>query len=447
VGVLDLAGQMQPWVSPDTASWLAPDWSLAALGLPRFPLYGLVLRGVGWDSGACLLPWVQDGSFILASWALARAVRRRGFSPAAALACGLAPLLSCVMLLWGRAVLPDAWAEAALLAALAATIGGARHLAAAALFGTVAYMLKPSLLPFIFGLPLILLLDGAGLQSRVRAAGALLLGLAAPFLLIATLRLAVVGDFNIVSFGGFQMSGMAALMLTPDTIPRLPAALRPAATDIIARRDALIASGDALAIPKNAAGIRSFPSAAAGYFDLLARTYDDVLYGAVRPGQQPGESWVAFNARLQRLAVATVLAEPVDYAAWVAGALARLLGRLALFNPGMILGYALIMGGLLRRPPSPPRPGEVRLLLTLAGIHTAAASVLTVLVTFPAARYIDGAGMMLAALPLYAGLRMLPGFGTPRSEIGGAHLLLEPLRATLPDDPCVLQDVDPVRMG
>jgi hypothetical protein len=199
-------------------------------------------------------------------------------------------------------------------------------------------------------------------------------------------------------------------------------------------------------VPKNAAGVRSFPSAAAGYFDLLARTYDDVLYGAVRPDQQPGEPWVAFNARLQRLAIATVLAEPMSYAAWVAGALARLLGRLAVFNPGMILGYALVLGSVLRRRIVPSQPGEVRMLLTLVAIHTAAASVLTVLVTFPAARYIDGAGMLLAALPLYAGFRMLPGFGAG-SEIGGAHLLLEPLRPTLPDDPCVLQDVDPVRMG
>ena len=444
-------GQMVPWVSPDTESWLAVDWSWGSLGLSRFPLYGWILHGVGWGAGSAALPWVQDCGFILAAFALARAVRQRGASSEAALAVGLAPVLSCVMLLWGRAILPDVGSEAALLAALAATVAAGsrrrvgRNLILASLFGTVAYLLKPALLPFVAGLPLVLLLDGARLPRRGRVAGALLLGLAAPFLLIASLRLAVVRDFNIVSFGGFQMSGMAALMLTPDTVERLPETMRPEAHAILTRRGGLEAEGRALAVPVNAAGVRSFPSAAAGYFDLLARTYDTVLYEAVRPTQGDGESWVAFNARLQRFAVATVIAEKVSYAAWVAGAMARLLGRLAVFNPGVILGVGLVAVGLLR--PGVVRaaaPGEMRILLVLVGVHTAAASLLIVLVTFPAARYIDGAGMLLAALPLYAGMRMLTA---PRSEIGGAHLPRETLGLTLPDDTGVLQHVDPVRVG
>ena len=443
-------GQMAPWVSPDTESWLAVDWSWGSLGLSRFPLYGWMLHGAGWGAGSAALPWVQDGCFILAAFALAWAVRRRGASSEAALAVGLAPVLSCVMLLWGRAILPDVWSEAAVLAALAATVAAGsrrrvgRKLILASLFGAVAYLLKPALLPFVAGLPLILLLDGHGVPRRGRVAGALLLGLAAPFLLIALLRLAVVGDFNTVSFGGFQMSGMAALMLTPDTVERLPEAMRPEARAILTRRGALEADGRALAVPVNAAGVRSFPSAAAGYFDMLARTYDAVLYGAVRPTQGDGETWVAFNARLQRFAVATVMAEKGSYAAWVAGAMARLIGRLAVFNPGMILGDGLLIAGLLR--PGAIRaavPGEVRTLLVPVGGHTAAASPPVGLVTFPAARYIDGAGMLLAALPLYAGMRLLTA---PRSEIGGAHLPREPLGLTLPDDAGVLQHVDPVRV-
>lgn len=408
VAGLLLTGHMQPWVSPDSASWLAPGWSLASFESFRFPLYGWLYNGLmalGLDDAAW--PWLQDGSFIAASWWLALAVRHRGYSPAAAFAIGAAPLLSSVMLLWGRAILPDVLAASALLAALACTISSASRVTLASMFGTLAYLLKPGLLPFIGGLPVILLLDG---PPRFRAAGGLLMGLAAPFLLISALRLATVGDFNIVSFGGFQMSGIAGLMLTPDTAAQLPPGLRADADDIIARRDALIASGRALAVPLNASAIRSFASAAAGYPDLFARTYDNILYGAIAPTQRPAETWPAFNARLQHLALATISVEPFDYAAWIAGGLARLLGRMLVFNPGMLLAGVLIICGLARRPHIGfSRPYEVRTLFVVSLVHGAGASILVVLASFPAARYIDCAGALTAALPLYAGLRMLGG--------------------------------------
>ncbi len=46
-----------------------------------------------------------------------------------------------------------------------------------------------------------------------------------------------VKDFNIVSFGGFQMSGMAALVLDEDIVARLPAEMRPEAASILLARE------------------------------------------------------------------------------------------------------------------------------------------------------------------------------------------------------------------
>ncbi len=393
---------MRPWVSPDTAGWLAA----ADLAGPRFPLYAVLAHATAWIPRAAL-PWLQDGTFAAAGGVLA---------------AGLAPLLSCVMLLWGRAVLPDVLSAAAVLMALAATVDAGsghcarRSIALAAAFGTGAYLLRPGLLPMIGALPLLLWLDAPGLRRRATVAAALLTGLAAPFAVIATLRLATLGDWNIVSFGGFQMSGIAALMLTPAAADRLPPAMQPAARDIITRRDALIAAGRALPLPLNSAGERSFASAALGYFDVLARTYDDVLYGAVRPTQRPGESWVAFNGRLQALSLATIRAQPVNDAAWVAGATGRLVGHMLVFNPAMDLAAVLLLTSVLRRNRlQPGRPGELRTLAILSSVYTAGASALVVLTTFPAGRYIDGAGMMVAAVPLYAGLRLLPGLPARRS--------------------------------
>jgi hypothetical protein len=260
-----------------------------------------------------------------------------------------------------------------------------------------AYLLKPGLLGFIVVLPLLLVWLG-----QARRAGPVFGAALLPFLLLGGWRLANVGDFNIVSFGGFQMSGMAALMLTPAIAERLPAELRAEADGIIARRDGLVASGKALPIPLNAAG--SFVSVAAGYFDVLARTHDDVLYGAVAPTREAGESWVAFNVRLQRLALAVIRAAPVSYAAWMIGATTRLVGRMAVVNLGMVLG-CLAWLALSRRARPPGHDVDMGVLAGVTVAWTFGVGLPLVLTTFPAARYADSAGMLLPAWPFYFALR------------------------------------------
>jgi hypothetical protein len=399
------ASGLTPWISPDTDSWLAPCFRSSCFGSPRFPLFAVIVHGIGTSA----LPIVQDLLFIAAAGWLGFAVRQRGASANAALAVAVAPPLSTMLLLWGRAVLPDMLAQAALLGALAGTLRG--KLFPAALLGTVAYLFKPALLLFIIGLPLLHLI----LNPAPRRAGVLFAGLLAPFLLISGFRLATVGDFNIVSFGGFQMSGMAALMLTDATIERLPAPLRPEAREILDRKTALIAAGAVSSIPQNSAGVRSFRSVAAGYFDILARTYDPLLYEGVRPTQAPGESWVAFNARLQALALAVIGAEPLDYLAWLVGAKARSIGHLLVFNPGIGVGVVLMTLGAFRRRRAPPSD-DLWLLTWLVLIAAGGTIGLTILTTFPAARYTDAEGMLVAALPLYWGLNLLFG-EQPRRDV------------------------------
>lgn len=87
------------------------------------------------------------------------------------------------------------------------------------------------------------------------------------------------------------------------------------------RCNGLVAGGAAL--PLNPQGVRSFAATALGYFDVLARSYDPVLSGAVGPARESGETWVAFDARMQRLAVATLAASPLFY---LAGSSARRAG-------------------------------------------------------------------------------------------------------------------------
>jgi hypothetical protein len=415
---LAVTGQMRPWTTHDTPGWLTACAPPGCWSGPRTPLYAwladIVTAGGRWPG---VLPWLQFAALAAAAGWLMRGMDRLGTSKQAALAVGLAFLGSNLVVLWARAILPELFAHAAMLAAIGCVLHLAADrfprpaapsivalLAAAGALSGAAYLLKPALLFTPLLLPILLL----ALARRRRSRAAALLGASLlPFLLVASWRLATLGDFNIVSFGGFQMSGMAALMLTPDIADRFPADLRATATDIMARREALVAAHTALPIPLNSQGQRSFVSAAAGYFDILARTHDDVLYGAVMASRMPGETWVAFNARMQRLALATIAAAPLSYAAWIIGALTRLVGHMVVLNLPFALG-CLAWLGLSWRPHAGPQPTDVRLLGLLTAVWTLGVGLPVVLLTFPAARYVDSVGPMLAAWPIYAALRRVP---------------------------------------
>ena len=413
-------GLMRPWVTLDTASWLAPCAGLRCLAGPRFPLYRWLFVALTLGGRATgVLPWLQIGAFLGAGWKLAREVRRAGGSSTLAASVAFSFPASNMLLIWGRAEIPEILARAAIVAALAATLraasGSARAAILAGAMAGIACCLDPAELPFLALLPIL-----AWWLGR-RRARTLLLGFAAfgPVLLIAGLRLAVLGDFNIVSFGGYDMAGIAARMVSPEALPRLPAAQRPLAQAIMRRRRRLEADGTVMKVPPNSTGARSLFSEEIGYFDILARFYDPLLSGAVAPLRGQGESWVAFNARLQRFDFAVILARPLLWLGWIAGALARMTGRVLVFNlPFMIATILALALGLWR-----PKPwllaGDGRLLFALTAAYTVGSGALACLVAFPAQRYIDGAGLLLPAWPIYAALRLsAPKSGSRPDSIG-----------------------------
>lgn len=424
-------GQMQPWVLPDTPSYLGPPACPGCLGGMRLPVYGWLVGFAGGESTLPLWPWLHLATLVLAASSLGRALARAGLSGAACLAAALSVAVSTAAILWGRGIVPEIPSNAAAIAALAATIDGAfgaqyrRALVRAAGFLALAYLLKPNWLPLALALPLLLaLLRRSRGVSALPALWLLAAGFA-PFLAVSGVRLATLGDFNIVSFGGFQMAGMASLILTPDTVDRLPAEDRALARNILRRRGVLEAAGAVAPIPRNSSGERSFASAAIGYFDILARAHDTVLFEAVIHERSADESWVAFNARAQRFAIAVLLAEKPAYAAWVLGATVRLTGRMLAANPPFLLWSAALGAWFLwsRARDAPMaldvRPNaEVAVLVLIVGAYTGGAGALSVLATFPAGRYADSAGMLLALFPAYALLRQVPALAEPADGRG-----------------------------
>jgi hypothetical protein len=426
---LAAAHRLRPAVTRDTSAYLRPGDFVTLLGAPRSPAYQWLLPLLQLGSGSNVpVPWVQTLAFLLATWCWFRACLDAGLSRGAALALALPLPMSNLLLLWNNAIHPELPAAVALVFALSQLMAMLHHrkaFAAVTAYGAalgLSYLLRPANLPLVAVLPLLYVA-----LSRVRTGGwqvrralALAGAGAAAFLLVGALRLAFVGSFNIVSFGGFQMSGLAGQMLDEEAAAKLPAEFQPLGQRVVQGRAALVAAGKALPTPENSEGRRDYFSVALGYFDILARNYDAVLYGVILRERQPDESWVAFDRRLQRFALATLHACPQRYAAWVLGASMRATGRLLMANGAWLTASLALAVAYLRsivRRRSPPSQGalsrndDVHVVVLLVAGYTLATLALQVLVTFPAARYIDTAGLLLPALPLYGLARLLGSAG------------------------------------
>ena len=412
---LYVIGGYEPWITTDTGSYLHPGWPPEAWARARNPLFGWALAFVS-KRDFTIVPPLQTLLYLLATALLYCALRTYGLSVRAAAAVTASLLISNLLLIWHNAVLPELAAATFAILALAHIfwLAAGRNFAwHAILLGVtlgLSYMLRPTLLPAILLFPALfaVLARLRGVNAVLAQSLLLLLASLTPFVVVSTLRWQSVGDFNIVSFGGFQMSGIAGLMLTDEIADRLPPDLAPLGHKIVLLRTQAEARGDVLPTPLNSEGERSFISAAIGYYDIYARTYDNLLYGEILHLGR-GQSWVAFNRQLLRLSLATIFAAPSRYLAWVVGGTARSVGRLVVTNAPMMLTIIAIAilypvalwkraSGLVR--PLPHQ--DIAVLVCLTTAYVVAAGALPVLVSFPARRYLDTTALFLPALGFYA---------------------------------------------
>ena len=415
------AGWTTPWINPDTMSYLTvppyPEFYLHQ----RLPLYGWLVASLGEQkSSFALVIWLQLALQTGAAILVYISVRRLGAGKAAAVALFLPSLLSQSFLIFGRSVSPEGFAVSLTLIAMAATLLAVPakrswgYLLVAAVAAAAACLMRPIMLPLVLMLPVLFIFASriTGRSVVLHRALALLMLSALPLLIYAGDRARHSGDFKLVAFGGYTMSGMAGLMLSEDIAHRLPASDRDLAMQILAARERAEGAGRVLRTPVNSKGDRSFISAAAGYFDIYARTYDDLLHGEIAKLQLPGESWREFDRRLQRFALTTVALAPERYTAWIVGASSRLAGRMIVTNAPFMLasgGLLLMMLLIFCRPERVHNlrgSTDMLLVVLIVAIYVVAAAPLAVLVAFPASRYIDTAAVLLPALPLFGAIRL-----------------------------------------
>ncbi len=433
VAILIVAGRFVPQVMPDTPGYLHLVGYPAFLAEPRTPLYGWLVTALDLGGSSHLaVPAFQIATYLAAVWFLVAQLRRFGLSAAAALSVGAALLIANALLIDANWVHPELPSITCGLVAVGATIElvdpQPRRWAwwLVCVSAGVAYVLRPSFLLLVVALPALYAVLRAirGDPLRLTRATAILAVSIAPFVGIASLRAATVGDANIVSFGGFAMSGLATLIVSDDTVARVPPDVRPFAAQVLAARRAGEESGRLIGIPRNASGERSFYSAALGYFDVLARTHDEGIYQIIAPTRQANESWIDFNRRLTRFSVAVVRASPGRYAAWIVGAATRVAGRSIVTNLPVALAVVAVMllwpWRLFVRGQVGAAPRtrlDVPVMAMLAIMWFIGAGVLTILMSAPSIRYIDTSDILVAPLFIYwAALLVKPSATPAQSE-------------------------------
>ena len=423
LAVLWAMGRFAPQLLPDTPGYLNIVGFPAMLGEPRTPLYGWLVAALDVGRGRYIaVPAFQIAAYVAGVWLLTAQLRRYGLSAAAGLSVGAALLFANALLMDAGWVHPELLSIACALAAFAGTVRLAQDKPPrwpwlAVLGGAAcAYVLRPSFLPLIAVLPALYLALRLirGEVLRGARAGAIALVAAAPFLGIATLRAAIVGDPNIVSFGGFAMSGMATLMLSDEVVARLPEDVKPFAARVLAARSAGEESGRFIGVPRNASNVRSFHSAALAYFDVLVRTYDNMVVEIIASMREPNESWVDFNRRLMQFSLAVVRAAPDRYAAWVVGGTTRTVGHAFATNLPAALAIASIVilwpWRLFTRGQTvaPVAHMDVPVMAVLAVLWFIGTGLLTMLVIAPVTRYIETASVLVAPLFVYWAALLMP---------------------------------------
>jgi hypothetical protein len=438
VALLAAIHHLNPHLVVDTPQYLGAahvSWPGLLAGM-RLPLYGWIVDGLTLGAhNYRLVPLVQTALFFFAAFALYRACIALRLSRAAALALALSVVLSDLLLFWANALIPEIFGAAFAILALSCAlrmVRGDRIVLNLAFYSAalcLAYVFRPIYVPQILAMPIIAVVLSRLIEQRwnPRLGAAMLAAGLAPFLALSAIRADEVSDFNIVSFAGYQMSGMASQMMVRDGVARLPADIRPLALRIAQARETMIARRELVPEMPDAAGRREFFSRAVNYYDTFALNYDIILWRGILGLREPNQSWVDFNRQLQRYSFQVIRAMPQRYLGWVIGGAVRLTGQILILNPPLQLATLLLIAlcgawivrGRPRHLFSPVLIGEVsefHVLLVVVPVYTVAVAALPVLMTYPAARYVACTEILLAALPAYPVLRYLEARFSRRVE-------------------------------
>ena len=424
-------GAFQTVKHPDTDSYLkALNATTLEAALAHYRTYGypLFFRLLGWlGLGWPGLPYLQAAVYYGAVVLFFFAVRSYAGSAWLAFAAAL-PLIYAEIFVQVGLLQPDFLSAALALIATALLLLLAVRPASPALWTALplvvfaTYQVRPATVFLIGWIPLAgwllrWLRSGGGPARHLRWATLLAVVTIVPYLGFAGLRLALVGHFGLVSFGGFNLSAVATSFLDDDLVRSLPDEHRTLARRILRRREArgwqpMTLGADSLTWFQQYNDNLWRVSSAAAWTQLrsqrrtvrrLERAGEAIENPALlQIGRRPR---VLVNERLSELARAILHRRPVLYTKWVRDAmlygLARLPGSVWIRWPTVLLVLSVVPAALIqrarRRRSDDQAAGAARrgleesyaaIGLAILGISYAAIYMfLTSLVSFPFERY------------------------------------------------------------
>lgn len=416
LGLMALRSGLTPIPQPDSSSYLDFDWSSlkAVLSQVRTPGYPAFLQLVQWLTGD--LRWLPLGHWL--AWTLAVymvyvGLLRAGYRQEIAFAAAAPLMLGRMVLEFGPYVLTDSLAAALAIASAGCFLAVSRKrsgwLAWGGLAATtaLAYQIRPAYLYLVplwpilgLGLDCWLLRPDAPRGEHWRRAAALAAATTAPLLVYCGLRWFMVGDAGLVSFGGYNLVGVAVQYLDDDLARTLPEDLQPLARDILRRRAADPGFGPTT--------------------DFLAmeERFNAAVWAIAVPATQErlGADVIEVNRRLMRLSSQILVRRPERYLQWLAWNTPHALRQwcvLTALDKGTLLAIGLFLllrlqdllagrrsrdGPNLAAPPAHSDRLESHLLLWTALGMAGAQTALLVLVQPANARYVTPAISLLPAV-------------------------------------------------
>lgn len=419
-----LTGRLVPQTVPDTASYLRFSFAplnemLRAERTPGYPLWLLFWRQT---FGLRFVPAAQIVVHATAAWMVWRELRRWELPPPERLAAMLAIGLGCTPMDHIHILSTDALAAS--LGVMTATLamrwarenGSAAVAVAMALVAVVAIFVRPAylfLVPWIF-LAGMLLCVRRGSPWRGAATRAMLpVGLAATAIIAwMLLRLIVIGDFGIASFGHQNLSGVLVQLVSDEELQSLEGDAGRLAAAIAERKSHLVETG------------HRFAEGDAGATMTLESRWDDMTYLVVIPAAASiaGDDPVAKHRLIGAMNREIVRVWPLRYGGWLVKAARRAAWGIAadivmhpIFLAAGALALLVVLHRVLDRRPRPPVadwPVGLDALAVVAVTYTAAHVGFVILSSPPIGRFSDAAAIFvpawLAAAFLHSQLRRVP---------------------------------------
>jgi len=401
-------------VVPDTQSYIDATIINDANNSKRTPIFGLFLKAL--PSQYQYLP-IFHFSFLFASiYFFCKTLNLLGFSSKFNLFVFIVFGLSNISLFYMPYVHPEIIANSLLLFGISIALRYANkerisflQILVFGFFELIIILFKPSFILCILLLPLIYFfskraINGFDSNKKIFKNTIILIFSGIVFFVsYSALRYTVHNDFHIVSYGGYNIVGLSATLLEKDTIPKLQPNHQELAERIVEKKEQFFRDKKLVNYHGMSSVLSSKDSMLIGYFDIAARNYD-VLSDIGKLSLQT-DSWVEFNSKMQSFSIDVIFSEPLSYSLYVVGALSRFVGKSLVTNFSFLFFLSIfVIYFILKKSitlKTEKENFEYYILILIALFFFFINLVPSIIVSFPAQRYIDAGGFGLGLIPSF----------------------------------------------